>query len=179
VVALLAALALLVVVLVAVGSSSNHPRSGVVPGPTTTPAAVSIADVSVFHLERDADHASQVNATIDNNPDTVWWTDTYFDSRFAGLRHGLGLVIRLTGRHHLHELDVTSPSPGWSAEVYVADQIPSPPSLAPWGPPVATRGTIDGSTAFNLNNKEGSVILLWLTDLGPADKAGIAELVVR
>lgn len=179
VVAALAALALLVVVLVAVGSGSNHPRSGVLPGPTTTPAAVSIADVSVFHLERDADHASQVSATFDNNPDTIWWTDTYFDSRFAGLRHGLGLAIRLGRRHRLHQLGVTSPSQGWSAEVYVADQVPSPPSLPPWGPPVATRQAIDGSTTFNLNNREDSVILLWLTDLGPANKVGIAELVLR
>ena len=180
IVALLAGLAVVVVVLIVVGSGRNSGRNRSASGqPAAAGGSISIADVTVFHLERDADHADQVSAAFDGNPQTMWTTDQYLGPHFAGLRHGLGLAIRLSGRHRLHQLVVTSPTQGWSAEVYLADQIPSPPSLAPWGSPVATRQDIAGSTTFTLGSKDASVILLWITDLGPGNKAGIAELAVH
>jgi hypothetical protein len=182
IVAALAALALIVIAVVGVAlsrsSSSGHHPGGSTAPTVATPAA--IKDVSVFHLERDADDAAGVRASFDGNPNTAWTTDQYFGPRFAGLRpHGFGLAISLNGRHKLHQLAVTSPTLGWSAQVYVADAIPAKPALAPWGPPVDGKRVIEGSTTFSLGGREGADVLLWLTDTGRTSgffQTSIAEL---
>ncbi|HSS09066.1 MAG TPA: serine/threonine-protein kinase, partial [Acidimicrobiales bacterium] len=134
-VAALVVVALAVVVIVLTSrspGSGRHPSAGATP--TVPGTAVAIRDVSVFHLERNADDAIDVGKTFDGIPGTVWKTDIYFTSHFGGLRpHGFGLAITLDGRHKLHQLRVTSTTQGWSAEVYVADTLPTPPALAPWG----------------------------------------------
>jgi serine/threonine-protein kinase len=182
IVATLVALALIVVAVVGVvvsrSSSTGHHPPGRAASALATPAT--IKNVSVFHLERDADDAAGVRASFDGNPSTAWTTDRYFGPRFAGLRpHGFGLAIALDGRHKLHQLAVTSPTQGWSAQVYVADGIPARPSLAPWGPAVDSKQTIEGSTTFNLGGREGTYVLLWLTDTGRTSgffATSIAEL---
>jgi len=145
-------------------------------GTTVGPAPVKIQGVSVFTLGGDADHASTAGYAIDGNPDTSWETDHYDGPNFGGLYHGIGLAFTLASVETLHQLKVISSTTGWSAQVYVADAIPNPPSLAPWGTPVASQQGINGSTTFNLNNSRGSAILLWITNLGPTYQASIAEV---
>jgi tRNA A-37 threonylcarbamoyl transferase component Bud32 len=182
IVAALAVAALIVVAVVGVVLSRSS-SSGHQPGPSTPAALVTaptINAVSVFHLERDADDAAGVRASFDGNPNTAWTTDRYYGPRFAGLRpHGFGLAIALDGRHKLHQLAVTSSTQGWSAQVYVADATPAKPALAPWGSPVDSKHTIEGSTTFNLGGREGADVLLWLTDTGRTSgffETSIAEL---
>jgi serine/threonine-protein kinase len=146
--------------------------------PTVPVSGAAIDDVSVWHLERDADNAATVGYTHDGNPATMWSTDLYYGPHFAGLRHGLGLAVTLNGAHVLHQLVVDSPTKGWSAEVYVAPAVPTQISLAAWGSPVAQQSSIDGRTTFALGARDGGAVLLWITDLGPADRASIAELSV-
>jgi serine/threonine-protein kinase len=178
VVALLVAVTVIVVVLVvADGGSSGHHTT---PPPAAASALVPIpiANVSVFHLERDADNATLVKNAYDGNPNTAWSTDRYFGPHFAGLRHGLGLAITLGSAQTLHQLKVLSPTQGWSAEVFVADAVPSPPALAPWGKVLAAQQSIPGDATFSLAGTKGSAVLLWLTDLGPSDQTAVAEVQV-
>jgi putative peptidoglycan lipid II flippase len=133
----------------------------------------------VFHLERDADGAAHVDYAIDGDPTTAWQTDRYFGPRFANLRHGLGLALTLGANQAVHTLTVTSSTSNWSAEVYVADAVPEPPALAPWGAPVDSKANINGSTTFDLHNRSGRSVLLWITDLGTTFQASIAEVAVR
>ena len=139
---------------------------------------VAIANVTVFHLERDADNAALVKNAYDGNPNTAWTTDRYFGPHFAGLRHGLGLAITLSSTQTLHQLKVLSPTQGWSAEVFVASAVPSPPSMAPWGNVLSAQQSIPGDATFSLAGAKGSAVLLWLTDLGPSDQTAVAELQV-
>jgi serine/threonine protein kinase len=73
-VAALVVVALIVVVVVIVGRSpgSGRHQSSTAANPTTPTATVAIKDVSVFHLERDADGATRVRYTFDGNPATMW-----------------------------------------------------------------------------------------------------------
>ena len=174
-VALLVIVAIVVAVVVLARHGTTGPRRSSSSSGTTVPSAIKIQSVSVFHLERDADNSATVDYVIDGNPDTSWETDTYFGPNFAGLRHGLGLAFTLGSAEPLHHLKVTSATVGWSAQVYVADAVPDPPSLAPWGAPVASQTDIDGSTTFALDGRQGSAILLWITNLGPTNQASIAE----
>jgi serine/threonine-protein kinase len=177
VVAVLVAVAVVVVVVVVSGGGSTiHTPAAAHPPPA--PAVVPIVNVSVFHLERDADNAAEASNTVDGNPATSWSTDRYFGPNFAGLRHGLGLAIALAGSHKLHQLSVTSPTQGWSAEVFVADAVPNPPSLAAWGKVVDAKQAIAGDVTFDLNGTQGSDVLLWITDLGPRYQTTINEVQV-
>ncbi|HEX3539254.1 MAG TPA: serine/threonine-protein kinase [Acidimicrobiales bacterium] len=177
-VAALVVVALIVVVVVVSnhGSTAKHAPPGTTSASTL--AAISIQNASVFHLERDADDAAHAGDAIDGNPNTAWQTDRYFGPHFAGLRpHGLGLALSLSSNKTLHTLTVTSSTPGWSAEIYVADAVPNPPALAPWGSPVDSKQNVTGpTTTFDLHGRSGAAVLLWLTDLGPTFQASIAEV---
>jgi hypothetical protein len=50
--------------------------------------------------------------------------------------------------------------------------------LAGWGTPSDTQSDISGNATFNLAGRQGSWVMLYMTNTGPADKIGIAELVV-
>lgn len=170
-------IAALIVVLVVVSTHGSGGRAGPTAPTTVNPATVvKFQNATVFHLERDADGAAHVGYAIDGNPDTSWQTDRYHGPRFANLRHGLGLALTIGSPQALHTLSVTTSTIGWSAEVYVADAVPDPASLAPWGSPVDSKQGINGSTTFDLHGQRGSAVLLWLTDLGPTDQATVAEV---
>jgi eukaryotic-like serine/threonine-protein kinase len=180
IVALLVVVAIVVVVVVvsAGGGSGGRPSAANTPAPAPAGAPYPIASASVFHLERDADNAALIKNVYDGNPNTAWSTNRYFGPHFAGLRHGLGLAITLTGAHKLHQLKVLSPTQGWSAEVFASTTVPSPPSLAPWGKVLDSKQSIAGDTTFTLGGADGSTVLLWLTDLGPSNETAIAEVQV-
>jgi serine/threonine protein kinase len=177
--ALVVAALVVVVVVLSNQGGGRSPSSGPggPAGTTATPPA--IQNASVFHLERDADGAAHVDYAIDGDINTAWQTDRYKGPGFANLRHGLGLALSLSASATLHSLTVTSSTSGWSAEIYVAESIPNPPSLAPWGAPMDAKANITGSTTFDLHNKAGQAVLIWLTNLGPTFQASIAEVSLR
>jgi hypothetical protein len=174
-------IALVVVVVVVAGQGSgSHSGPPTSTTPPTSPATVlSIQNASVFHLERDADDAAQVSKAYDGDLTTFWHTDTYFTPSFGNLRRGLGLAIQVDGTHKLHQLKVYSQSEGWSAEVYVGNTVPDPPSMGPWGSVLDNKArTVAGWTTFNLTGVQGSSVLLWITYLGPLAQVKINELQV-
>lgn len=170
-----AALVVVVVVLADHGSNTQHGSSSSSTVPAT--GTIKFQDVSVFDLGSNPDNAATVGYAIDNKLDTSWQTDRYHGPNFGGLYSGLGLALTVDSVHTFHHLIVTSSTDGWSAQVYVADAVPDPAALAPWGPPVASQDNIaPGPTTFNLGSHQGRAVLLWLTNLGPADQASIAEV---
>ena len=180
------AIALLALILAAavsagllIGSGGDHPRS--LASSTQLKqgngASIAITAASVFHLERDADHAGEARLTIDGNPDTAWTTDIYRGPHFANLRNGLGLSFVLDGPHQLGSLHVHSSTQGWSAQVFVAGSPAT--TLAGWGPVVDSKTAIPGDATFNLHGHRGAAVLLWITDLGPSYEASVAEVSLR
>jgi eukaryotic-like serine/threonine-protein kinase len=120
------------------------------------------------------DHPDSVGNAIDGNENTTWETFTYSGPDFGRLKSGVGLVLTLPGNQTLHNLQITSSTPGWAASVYVAGEPPG--DLNAWGPPVDSKSNIDGSTTFSLKGHKGSVVLLWITDPGTDFRAQIAEV---
>ncbi len=124
-----------------------------------------------------AEHDDELPLAFDGDPATAWTTETYSTSRFGGLKKGVGIVFVLDSAGRLDALTVTSPSKGWDAAVYVADAPRQ--TLGPdWGEgePVASKTGIDGgTTTFSLHGRQGGAVLLWITDLGPANQVAVAE----
>jgi hypothetical protein len=163
------------------GQDSGQPRRPSTPTTQASPvlAPLPIQSASVFHLERDADDAAETSKAIDGDLTTSWHTDTYFTPAFGNLRHGLGLALQLDGTHKLHQLRVYSPNERWSAEVYAANGIADPPSMAGWGRVLDNKARmLPDWTTFNLTGAEGSTVLLWITFLGPAAQVKVSEIQV-
>ena len=101
---------------------------------------------------------------LDGEANTAWRTEGYNDRNFGNLKPGVGIYLEIDRPTALGELTVSSPTTGWSAEIYVTDQATT--VLADWGDPVDAAVGISGVHTFDLRGSEGQLVLLWITDLG-------------
>jgi eukaryotic-like serine/threonine-protein kinase len=156
--------------------SGTHRRGA--PPVTLPPVVPHIESVTVFmDNDRAPDNPADAYKTFDGNPATYWSTEKYRSSTFGNLYSGIGLSIDLRQSGPLHTLTVTSPSSGWAAEVFVSEApVASGQPVSAWGQPMDSHVDIVGNATFELGGRSGRYVLLWLTNLGPADKAAVAEL---
>lgn len=119
------------------------------------------------HPDSHADTAA--NAT-DGSAATSWMTQTYGDQTFGGLLTGLGLVLDAGRAVTLAHLTVTTPTPGFTAEIQSGD--------SPTGPFTADSSsqTVNGTTTFTLNGQTAKYYVVWITQLPPGDSAQISEV---
>ncbi len=171
----------LIGVLVAAGllaAGGGHSGGGSQPSPGT--AATKIALVSVFMANsRPPDNPADTVFTFDGNPSTYWSTDQYHTATFSGLYPGIGLDIELAAGTTVHDLTVTSPTSGWTAQTYVSTTpIASGQAVTAWGRPTDTKSLIPGNVVFSLgNHRDVQYVLLWITNLGPPPhQVQVAEL---
>ena len=113
----------------------------------------------------------------DANAQTTWSTDRYSNRDFGGLKPGVGLILELQEPEELRRLRVTSPTTGWSAQVFVADRPGQ--ALEDWGEADATVEDIAGNAEFALDGAEGQAVLVWITRLGAGNRVEIAEVAVE
>jgi hypothetical protein len=193
-----------VVAAVLLGSGGRPTLGTGTGGATATDTPLAITSVGVWMMNnRSPDNPDQTGLTFDGNTATAWTTDQYWSvvqavavlpskvrpvwttdqyktPTFSGLYSGMGLAIHLDGSHTLHQLTVDSSTQGWSAQTYVSASEPtSGQAVTAWGQPTDARTGIDGSTTFTLGGTTGEWVLLWLTNLGPADQGDVQELSVK
>jgi hypothetical protein len=119
------------------------------------------------------ENEESVANAVDGDPSTSWATERYNVRPFAGLKKGVGIILRATDEAAFSQLALQSPSRDWAASVYVAD---SPaPTLAGWGAPVARQPKINRIATFDLRQARGRAVLLWITDTGPQRRVVIDE----
>jgi len=142
---------------------------------STAAPSPQIRDVLSFdpggdHREHDAD----LPKLVDNDATSSWSTEHY-DSGVEGAgKPGVGVVLVLDRAQKLGHLQVTSPSRGWSASVYVADTPKD--AVQGWGPAVGAGRVSGQSTSFDLRGRSGAAVLLWITDLGANQSVTVNEL---
>jgi eukaryotic-like serine/threonine-protein kinase len=161
-------------------STSTVPDSGRGGDPQILPiAAISSFDPGGAGAPGEND--DQLPLAIDGDSRTSWHTESYNQRQF-GTKSGVGVIVSLQEATKLHQLQVSSPTEGWAASVYVAPSAGSlPTTLAAWGDPVDRKSVINGDAVFDLGDTQGQAVLLWITDLGdapPRVRAEIAELSV-
>ncbi|HET6966282.1 MAG TPA: serine/threonine-protein kinase [Acidimicrobiales bacterium] len=164
-------------------SGSGH-HGGGLSGTPTVPAgpaaAISSVEVYLSVSGHSLDNASRASLAFDGNPSTTWSTDQYRSPTFGNLYPGIGLEIHLSAAATLRTLTVTSPTVGWSASAYVSSAaVSTGQPITAWGSPTAVKTGINGSTTFSLGDHKGQYVLLWITNLGPARMAQVAELAVH
>lgn len=141
-----------------------------------TPGTVAVQRAAAFDPLGDGqEHDDEAALAVDGQPSTAWRTETYH-SRDLG-KPGVGLVLTLDHAGALDQLRATSPTRGWSAQVYVADSPAA--ALGGWGEPIASATDIPGAATFDLRGTDGRAVLLWITQLGGSPyRVTIDELTV-
>ncbi|WP_188543914.1 lipid II flippase MurJ [Rhodococcoides trifolii] len=142
------------------------------PGDTAAPSAapastpIPIASVEVFSPQGSADNPGTVDNVLDNNPSTVWDTDSYFQP-FPSLKNGVGLLTTLDSPSTISSVYINSPSPGTVVEIRSASD--SSPTLDQTQ--VIGSGTLTNGLTEIAVRPDGPVdhLLFWITDLSTAD----------
>ena len=159
------------------GAHGNVPPTAPLP-PAGTYPVVPVA--AVYELAINGNHADDDLAGLANvigdNPNADWVSAQYHGPRFGGWG-GLGLVLKLSGAHKLHELVVTTPMQGWSAETFVGNDFAK--NLSGWGRPVGQLQDVNGSQRLSLGNERASWALFWMLDPGPQEQAVVDKLAVH
>lgn len=149
---------------------------------TTTPAATDtpLTATAATSFDPQGDDGEENESTaalaIDGDPATAWVTSTYNSTDFGGLKDGVGLVLTLDRAADLASLTVTSATPGWTADVYVAAEPAA--DLAGWGTPVATGQAMGAETTVDLGGASGGAVLLWVTGLPEGRKVEVGDVTV-
>nr|WP_245649987.1 murein biosynthesis integral membrane protein MurJ [Millisia brevis] len=160
------------------GGGSSEPLTeqdiGLTTAETTPPAEPSAAESSpvtvtgaaVFSPEGTPDRAADATNVLDNNPATVWATDSYFQ-QFPALKEGVGLMLTLDGNRTPTEAWISSPSPGTQVSIRAA------PSADPTLDETTQIGSAtlgEGVTTIPLqSNGPTDHVLVWITRLSTAD----------
>jgi hypothetical protein len=175
VVIVLVAMALIIAgVFVAGGGSVPHiPGIGGGTASPTATNAITLTGAKPFDpppgdgTENDADAPK----AIDGDPNTFWSTVGYNDPAIK-IKPGVGLYVTLAQAAKLKTLKLTSPTSGWSAQIYLADSPKA--DLASWGAPVTQKdGITAGTVTFDLGGQSGAAVLIWITNVGTSpDDAG-------
>ncbi len=133
------------------------------------PQPLAILKVQAYDPQGDGyEHDELVGKTFDGNPDTGWYTESYSDSGFGGLKDGVGLIVDL--------------GPNEKPRQVVLD-IPYTSGLEVWVGPDAS---LDGATKIGEDAKAkgevtfdvpedvtGQYIILWYTKVYPDSQGDI------
>jgi eukaryotic-like serine/threonine-protein kinase len=134
------------------------------------------------------ENRDQIDNVIDNDPSTVWSTEQYYEGTLrkpGGV--GLGLYLDAAPFVLAKALEVQTPTPGFAAQLYVADRIDlelpygdsAPLTARGWQGPVGSSSYVhDGERIqLKLDGHPHRYYLLWMTSLPPRmQSATIAEL---
>ena len=117
---------------------------------------------------------AEARLATDGLEGTAWRTEDYHSSFAALHKAGVGLVLDAGKPVHLHQVDVTTTTPGFTAVVEAGD--------SPGGPfqTISPSQTVAGQTRFDTTSSETfRYYVLWITALAPpgTGSAAVNEIV--
>jgi len=134
--------------------------------------AVSIAGARDYDpLGDGVEHPELVENLLDEDPSTIWYSETYANRSLGFLKDGVGLIVELKKSFPIQTLIIETSNSGWSGEIYVSETIGS--NLADWGTPSNSISASQGNATVDLTGATGSAILIWFTDLGDKPPPGV------
>lgn len=124
------------------------------------------------------ENAEELALATDGDPGTAWTTQTY-DQQLGpgGLKMGVGMLLDLGQSRAVERVDVRFGAGQHSAEIFVLDDAPT---AAPADAGLTPAAEITGSGLLEAvpgGDVRGRYVLIWLTELGPADSRFRGEIV--
>jgi hypothetical protein len=151
---------------------------GIRPAPGGNGAALKIAAASDHDPEGDGQENPELAPlAIDRSAETAWETERYNSPQLGGLKSGVGLVLDLGRVREIGGVRIVTTLPDWRFEIRASDD----------GSSFTRLENADGETSF-VAEGDGAVeleplalryVLIWITDLAPADggyRADIAKV---
>jgi hypothetical protein len=167
---LVAAGAALAVVLV-VGGAGHH---GVLGGGGSPGAAVRLTGLAGYDPQGDgSEHNELARLATDGNSSTAWTTEHYDSQAFGGLKTGVGLMLDAGGPVKLTSLTVSTPSPGFRAEIQAG------PSSSGTFTDDSSSQIVNRTTTFTLDGQMAQYYVVWVTELPPTGRAEISEVTAK
>jgi tRNA A-37 threonylcarbamoyl transferase component Bud32 len=125
----------------------------------------------------DDESAEATDFAIDANPTTVWDTETYEVGFEGANKDGVGLYVDAGAPVAARRVDVTTSTPGFTAAVYAANEVPD--DIDGWTK-LTSDLTIGAEQEIPLDTGGQSFryYLLWITQLPEDGKAAVKELSV-
>jgi serine/threonine protein kinase len=187
---LLGAIVALVLVLAA---GQAHKGTGIAPGVVSRPG------LSAVSLGQEAAHAynpfgtgpenrEQAQNAVDSDPNTSWSTEQYYDDTLkkAG-GTGVGLYLDAAPGVIGKAIELQTPTPGFSVQIYVANHIElalpygdsTPLTARGWQGPVGASASVRNRERIQLavGGKRFRYYLVWIATLPPGKQsASLAEL---
>jgi len=117
------------------------------------------------------EHPELIENLLDEDPSTIWFSETYANRSLGFLKDGVGLVVELKKSFSLQTLLIKTSNSGWSGEIYVSETVGA--NLADWGSPSTSISASQGNATVDLTGTTGSAILIWFTDLGDDPPPGV------
>jgi serine/threonine-protein kinase len=123
------------------------------------------------------ENRDQVQNLVDGDPNTTWSTEQYYDGTLrkpGGV--GLGVYLDAAPRVKARAVSIQTPTPGFAAQVYVADHVESElrygstESLAArgWHGPVGASGSVQSGQRIPIAvGRPYRYYLIWITALPP------------
>ncbi|HEY1563646.1 MAG TPA: protein kinase [Gaiellaceae bacterium] len=157
---------------VLLGGSGNHHGGAGGGGGGSSGSTVHLRGVGDYYSSpgHPDSHASTAVWATDGSPSTSWQTQTYGDQTFGGLLTGLGLVVDAGSSVKLAHLTVTTPTPGFTAEIQAGDSATGGFTADSSSQPVS------GTTTFALDGKTAQYYVVWITELPPGNRAEISQV---
>jgi hypothetical protein len=184
-----------VIVALALVAAANHAQrgtgvaSGVSTKPGLSPVFLGQNSANTYNpFGTGPENRNEIGNVVDGDPNTTWTTEQYYDGNLkkpAGV--GAGVYLDASPGVVARALEIQTPTPGFAAQVYVANHIelalpygsPMPLSARGWQGPVGQSSYVHDRERIQLNPGGGRFryYLLWITTLPPnTESAGITDL---
>jgi len=167
----------------------NGPPPGIVSKPGLSPVSLGQNSAHGYNpFGTGPEDPDQIGNVVDGDPNTTWTTEQYYDGTLKKPRgEGVGVYLDAAPGVAGRVLEIQTPSPGFAAQVYVANHVQlelpygDSTTLAArgWQGPVGSSTFVENHERITLNPGAGlfRYYLLWITTLPPnMESASIAEL---
>ena len=133
-------------------------------GPSSSAKQIPLTSATDFDPEgTDGEHPDETGYAIDSDRNgTYWTTETYEDSEFGG-KSGVGIYVDTGEPVSAKSIEIRSPTPGWSVQVYGAND-PVPANREDWTP-LADSDDVGDTETLDLQTAGASFqyYLVWVT----------------
>jgi len=113
------------------------------------------------------EHNNEAGKATDASPETYWETQSYRSSLASLGKSGVGVVLDAGRSLTLHQVTVTSDTPGFTAEIEAGDSASGPFHA------VSDPQTVSGQTTFDLRAAHSQYYVVWITNLGSLSSAHV------
>ncbi len=119
------------------------------------------------------EHEEAVSRPFDEDPDTFWLTEQYRDRAFGQIKEGVGLIVEFAEPRPIRDLVVEANRQDWSFELYASNSVAA--SLDEWGEPIGVFANLGPSAVVDVDDRDVTALLFWVTDLGIDPQQTIEE----